>query len=88
MELGMKVKDMVSGFQGIITGKVYWLNGCERVLISPDTVKQDGGIMEGEWFDVQQVSVIEPDTHVRRACYKKTGGPMIAPEKHNNEPKS
>lgn len=35
VELGGLVKDVVTGFEGIATGKSTWLTGCDQFLLSP-----------------------------------------------------
>lgn len=41
IELGMRVRDPITGFQGIAVGKVEWLTGCDRVAIRGE-VDKDG----------------------------------------------
>lgn len=79
IELGAKARDRVSGWEGIVTSRYEYLNGCERYELS-GTDKD--GKPEGFVFDVQQLEVIaapepalvrtpEPTRRLRR-----TGGPQ------------
>jgi len=54
--LGKKVKDTVTGFEGIITGRIEYISGCLQYAVSPP-VKEDGTKREGEWFDEQRLEV-------------------------------
>lgn len=54
--VGSTVVDKITGFRGIVTGRVEYLSGCNQVLVAPK-VKADGGFLEGHWFDEQRVDV-------------------------------
>lgn len=54
MELGITVKDKVTGFSGTVTGFVQYLSGCNQVLVVPK-VGKDGSFKEAQWFDVQRI---------------------------------
>ena len=51
IELGDKVKDVVSGFVGRITGRAEYITGCVQFLVMPDRVDKEGKFLEGHWFD-------------------------------------
>lgn len=55
---GKKAKDKVTGFEGIITGKIYYMYGCSQYLLTP-SVDKDGKKQNGEWFDEGRVQVFE-----------------------------
>lgn len=69
--LGDKVKDHITGFEGIVTGRATYLYGCVQVLVTAKKRKPDGDII-AEWFDEQRV---DTESQV------KTGGPMPSPNK-------
>lgn len=58
IELGEKVQDLVSGFEGIITGRLEYFNGCIQYLVIPK-VDKDGGRIDGLWVDEPQLKVIK-----------------------------
>ena len=70
--LGDRAKDRVSGFKGIVTGMTEYLNGCVRVVIEPEELK-DGQIIESRYFDEQQVDVIDKEVIPRGNI--EAGGP-------------
>lgn len=72
--LGFKVKDKVTGFKGIVTSKVEYLNGCVQVCVKPQTGK-DGKMPDGQYIDIQQVEKISK-TPVVELKTDDTGGPQ------------
>ena len=54
IKLGNMVKDLVSGFEGIATGEVKYMNGCEKWSVDGTTFRADG-TQDGHWFDKKQV---------------------------------
>lgn len=76
MKLGDKVRDKVSGFEGIATARTEWLNGCLRWGISP-RVGEDGKLPEDIWVDDQQIEVLEedPQQFFPKEAHRMTGGP-------------
>lgn len=59
IELGDRIKDPISKFEGICVGITSWLYGCERVCISPEKRKDDGTIIEDVWIDRARAEVVE-----------------------------
>lgn len=58
IKLGQKVKDVITGFQGVVTGRCEYITGCNQVLVQP-RVKDDGSRNAGEWFDEDRVEFID-----------------------------
>lgn len=56
--LGVKVRDKITGFVGIVTGRCEYLTGCHQVLVSPP-VKADGSHVDAHWYDEQRLDVID-----------------------------
>jgi len=57
VKLGQKVKDNISGFQGIAVCRMLWLHGCERISVQPP-VDKDGKQPEPQTFDEPQLDII------------------------------
>lgn len=57
MKLGDKVKDTVTGFEGMATGYVQNLTGADQVRLTPE-VAIDGTIRAEQWFDVERIVVL------------------------------
>ncbi len=59
VELGSKIKDKVTGFEGIAIARTCWLNGCTRLAVQSTELK-DGKPTEEYWIDEGRVDVL-PD---------------------------
>jgi len=59
IKLGDKAKDKISGFEGIVTAEVKFLNGCDRLQITPDKLNTDGSLIDGEYFDRPQLQRVK-----------------------------
>lgn len=55
--LGKKVESRVTGFKGIATAKVEFINGCVQYCVKP-RVGKDGAMPEGHYIDVEELVVI------------------------------
>jgi hypothetical protein len=56
--LGLKAKDVVTGFSGVVSSVSFDLYGCVQAVISPGTDK-DGQMQRGEWFDVARIEITD-----------------------------
>ena len=54
--LGMKVKDKVTGYSGIVTSLSFDLYGCIQAVVTPITGKGND-TKNGKWFDVTRLKV-------------------------------
>ena len=70
IELGDKVKDRVTGFVGIATSRVEYLNGCIQYGVRPK-VGKDNKSTEVEYIDEEQIEVVGARVKVKS---KPTGG--------------
>jgi len=75
IELGQEVRDKVTGFSGIASGKSEYLSGCTHICIQPKVKRGNKELPEPQWFDEPMVEVIG------KAKIKKVttniGGPML-----------
>jgi len=62
VELGQKVRDIVTGFTGIATAKVEYLNGCVQFHVRPTVATPKKGesqeYPDGKYIDVEQLRVV------------------------------
>lgn len=72
--LGVKVRDTISGATGTSIARTIWINGCVRITIQPQALK-DGGPAEGFCVDEEQVEIIEAPA-TPKPPHKPSGGPM------------
>lgn len=57
--LGFKVRDKVTGFEGVAETVSFDLYGCVQVVVTP--AAKDGEKKEGRWFDIQRLVVMAPE---------------------------
>lgn len=58
IDLGDRARDTLTGFTGIVTGRVSYLTGCDQVLLLPrssDETKINGA----EWFDIERIQLVD-----------------------------
>ena len=73
IKLGDKVKDNITGFEGIAIARAEYLNGCISLHIQSANLK-DGSPLKAEWFDEQRLTTSSKAT---------AGGPQsYPPEMH------
>ncbi len=77
IKLGDKLRDKVTGYEGIALAKTEWLNGCWRVMLQAKGVK-DGKPHEPFSVDVQQLELVE-GAAVKVEKTKLPGGPYPDP---------
>lgn len=80
---GDLVKDTITGLTGIAIARTEWLNGCVRITIQPQELK-DGHPVDPATIDVQQCEVVEEGTFFKgkdapAAEGKPPGGPFPEP---------
>lgn len=73
IELGVKGRDKITGFEGIITGRAQYITGCDQYVLVP-TMK-DGKIEAAQWFDEGRIEIIGPGITAAEVTAKKNGGP-------------
>ena len=54
VKLGQTVKDLVSGFKGVVIARTEWLNGCTRICVQPK-VNEKGELPDAKDFDEPQL---------------------------------
>lgn len=72
IRLGQKARDKVTGVEGIITGRIQYLYGCDQYCIVPPA--KDGKVISGEWFDEGRVQVIGDGIAPAEVQVEKPGG--------------
>lgn len=58
MKLGDRIRERITGFEGICFGKTEYLTGCRHVCISPESCDDKGKPKEAEWFDENRCEVV------------------------------
>ena len=66
--LGLKVKDRVTGFRGVVASMTFDLYGCVQAIVTP-FAKDDGKLEDSRYFDVSRLEVEAPEPVMRRPNY-------------------
>jgi hypothetical protein len=77
-DLGLQVRDSITGFVGAITGRTDYISGCAQYLVQP-RVDKDGKFVDAKWFDEDRLLPI-PEVPVR-VDVQRAGPDMPAPVK-------
>jgi len=58
-KLGLKVRDQVTGLEGVITGVTFDLYGCIQCIVNPGLDKE-GKPRDTLWFDIARLHPLSP----------------------------
>ena len=72
IKLGDKVRDKVTGFEGIATSRVEYINKCVQFCVKPKMGK-DNKMPDGEYIDIDQLEVVGEGVLIES---EPTGGPQ------------
>lgn len=56
--LGKKVREKITGFEGVATSVAFDLYGCIQVVVHPEA--KENKPQDGHFFDFQRLEVIDP----------------------------
>ena len=71
--LGKKVRDKITGFEGIVVGQVAYIYGCKQYAVSAKSV--DNKIEDAKWFDEGRIEVIGEGIEPKTVQAELPGGP-------------
>lgn len=74
--LGDKVKDTITGFEGIAVAITFWLNGCTRISVQKEKLDEKGLPANIQCFDEPQLVLINEKIYKKG---DKLDGPMPKP---------
>jgi len=77
VQLGDTVRDRITGFEGVVTGRVEYITGCNQLLVSPRV--KDGAKQDACWFDEQRCEVDVSAERIVLDNSKTPGADMPAP---------
>lgn len=81
IKLGDKVKDVVTGLEGIVISRIEYITGCEQCGVSPPA--KDGKILDAAYIDHTRLQVIgEAIVLPVQAHAMPPGGPMFDAPRH------
>ncbi len=81
IQLGDRVKDPVSGFQGIAISSHTYMHGCTRISVQPP-IGEDGKLPDAHAFDEPALVIVEAQAVSVSpvASGQRTGGPDKYPD--------
>ena len=65
VELGMRVRDPITGFQGIAVGRATWLTGCDRIAIRGEVDEADNDRPDLHYVDAPCLEIVDRNPAVR-----------------------
>jgi len=72
--LGVEVQHTITGFKGVATARVEYLNGCIQYCVQPQGLDKDGKIFATEYIDDRALVEIGPGITVNTR--PSDGGPQ------------
>ena len=85
--VGLRVKDKVTGFEGVVASICFDLYGCVQAIVAPQ-VDKDGKRRESEWFDIKRLEPGErvmPVPNFEGTKFGNENGPAERPIKSNSD---
>lgn len=89
VQLGDRVRDRITGFEGIVIGITEWLYQCRRPIVQPSGLTTDGKLRDTSSFDEDQLEIIEIGAFTPKVVVQppalpapvkaRTGGPRDVP---------
>ena len=74
---GQEVRDVVSGFTGIVDCSSLWLNGCRRYSVQPKIKEGDNALPQSIWLDEESLEKVSDGVN-KKIKPTKTGGPSFS----------
>jgi hypothetical protein len=75
--LGQRVKDKLTGFEGLVTGRAQYITGCDQLLVQP-SLNGKGEFVEARWLDEPRLDITE-SSQVMINMTSDKGGDKAAP---------
>lgn len=75
--MGDRVRDKLSGFNGVVVTQINYYNGCLRYSVLAENL--EAGKSVEEWIDEAQLELIETARKPKAIVEKGTGGPGKVP---------
>lgn len=75
-----KVRDQLTGFEGVIVSRTHFLNDCVRYGVQPIVLHKEHGTPQStEHFDEEQLDLVEAAKQPKRT--RRTGGDRPPPQR-------
>ena len=77
-----KVKDKITGFEGIILAISEYDTGCTHYGVASQDLDKDGKVKEWEWFDTSRLVLVYQGKSGVDDDFIRTGGPSQNPPQY------
>lgn len=74
-ELGEELKDIVTGFRGIVMARTEYFTGCMHYGLASKALTKDGKVGDWEYFDESRLVLVSEKKLFNRDGLKPTSGP-------------
>jgi len=81
---GDEVKEIITGFKGVVAARFSYMNGCVRYQVVPRKLK-DNLPQDGQTFDQEQLTLVKAGAV--KIVAKPTGGPRPTPSRPTPAPR-
>jgi hypothetical protein len=82
IKIGDKVKDTITGLEGMAVAKIIYMNGCIQYEIQPKGLK-DGKIIKSAWVDEGQL-IVKSRTKMKEEKKEPPGGSGNVPSEFSH----
>lgn len=88
INLGDRVRDKITGYEGVVIGITDWIFGCRRPIVQGEKLDNEGKVIETQSFDEPQLEVVaravlEPMRPQVAPSGGRTGGPAPTPNRRS-----
>ena len=59
IKIGQRIRDKITGFEGVVIGKTIWLTGCNTFGLQSEKTTDDGTPLKTQWFDENRLEKVE-----------------------------
>lgn len=83
--LGLKVRDRVTGFTGIVTTIAFDLYGCVQAVVNP-LAREDNSKDDSRWFDTKRLEILSNEPVMEVPSFgmaAAVAGPEAKPARKN-----
>jgi len=78
-ELGVKVKDVITGFTGVVTARCEHITSCNTYAVNPQEVSESKPV-EPAWFDENRMELIGDGITLPELNNSKPGAGNLNPD--------
>jgi hypothetical protein len=82
--LGHKVKDYVTGFEGVVTSISFDLYGCVQAIVQPEKAPKIADLADARWFDTKRLKKLSAKPVMAIPTFETVPGGQALPRFPSN----